>query len=66
MGSEGGEKKALGWAARDPSGVLAPYSYTLRFFSSLILFYKKILFCNVNYVVLLYIVDFPFFFFFEN
>lgn len=33
MGSgEGGEKKALGWAARDPSGVLSPYSYTLRFY----------------------------------
>ncbi|KAJ0264478.1 Cinnamyl alcohol dehydrogenase 4 [Hirschfeldia incana] len=31
MGSvEVGEKKALGWAARDPSGVLSPYSYTLR------------------------------------
>lgn len=31
MGSvEAGEKKALGWAARDPSGVLSPYSYTLR------------------------------------
>lgn len=33
MGSvEVGEKKALGWAARDPSGVLSPYSYTLRFY----------------------------------
>nr|GEU97201.1 cinnamyl alcohol dehydrogenase [Tanacetum cinerariifolium] len=24
------ERKVTGWAARDPSGVLAPYTYTLR------------------------------------
>ncbi|XP_010519292.1 PREDICTED: cinnamyl alcohol dehydrogenase 4 [Tarenaya hassleriana] len=31
MGSiEAGEKKTIGWAARDPSGILSPYNYTLR------------------------------------
>ncbi|KAG5625210.1 hypothetical protein H5410_010428 [Solanum commersonii] len=30
MGSLEVEKTAIGWAARDPSGVLSPYTYTLR------------------------------------
>ncbi|XP_073023482.1 cinnamyl alcohol dehydrogenase 1 [Primulina eburnea] len=30
MGSLEMEKKIVGWAARDPSGVLSPYTYTLR------------------------------------
>ncbi|OIT02726.1 PREDICTED: probable cinnamyl alcohol dehydrogenase 2 [Nicotiana attenuata] len=30
MGSLDVEKSAIGWAARDPSGVLSPYTYTLR------------------------------------
>ncbi|OIT05258.1 PREDICTED: probable cinnamyl alcohol dehydrogenase 1 [Nicotiana attenuata] len=30
MGSLEVEKKTIGWAAKDPSGVLSPYSYTLR------------------------------------
>ncbi|MCD7472516.1 putative cinnamyl alcohol dehydrogenase 1 [Datura stramonium] len=30
MGSLEVEKVAIGWAARDPSGVLSPYTYTLR------------------------------------
>ncbi|KAL8097222.1 putative cinnamyl alcohol dehydrogenase 1 [Apium graveolens] len=30
MGSLEIERKTTGWAARDPSGVLSPYSYTLR------------------------------------
>jgi cinnamyl-alcohol dehydrogenase len=30
MGSLETERKTVGWAARDPSGVLSPYSYTLR------------------------------------
>ncbi|EYU37626.1 hypothetical protein ABFS82_02G039000 [Erythranthe guttata] len=30
MGSIEMERKTVGWAARDPSGVLSPYSYTLR------------------------------------
>jgi hypothetical protein len=50
MGSvEAGEKKALGWAARDPSGVLSPYSYTLRF-CFLFSFHKKIWFCYVEFL----------------
>lgn len=45
MGSiEGGEKKAFGWAARDPSGVLSPYSYTLRFY--FLFFYEKTMILN--------------------
>lgn len=31
MGSLEVEKKAIGWAARDPSGILSPYTYTLRY-----------------------------------
>lgn len=31
MGSLEVEKTAIGWAARDPSGVLSPYTYTLRY-----------------------------------
>lgn len=42
MGSVEGEKKALGWAARDPSGVLSPYSYTLRFLIPSSSVYKNI------------------------
>ncbi|CAH9110533.1 unnamed protein product [Cuscuta epithymum] len=30
MGSLEGERETEGWAARDPSGVLSPYTYTLR------------------------------------
>jgi hypothetical protein len=30
MGSLETERKTTGWAARDPSGVLSPYTYTLR------------------------------------
>jgi cinnamyl-alcohol dehydrogenase len=30
MGSLEAERKTTGWAARDPSGVLSPYTYTLR------------------------------------
>lgn len=30
MGSLEAERKTTGWAARDPSGVLSPYEYTLR------------------------------------
>ncbi|MFS7998176.1 Cinnamyl alcohol dehydrogenase 1 [Helianthus anomalus] len=30
MGSLKEERKTTGWAARDPSGVLSPYTYTLR------------------------------------
>ncbi|KAJ9705139.1 hypothetical protein PVL29_003270 [Vitis rotundifolia] len=30
MGSLETEKTTIGWAARDPSGVLSPYTYTLR------------------------------------
>ncbi|KAL0334908.1 UNVERIFIED_CONTAM: Cinnamyl alcohol dehydrogenase 1 [Sesamum radiatum] len=30
MGSLEMERKTVGWAARDPSGVLSPYTYTLR------------------------------------
>ncbi|XP_010530732.1 PREDICTED: cinnamyl alcohol dehydrogenase 5-like [Tarenaya hassleriana] len=30
MGRVEGERKTTGWAARDPSGFLSPYSYTLR------------------------------------
>ncbi|KAK4401695.1 Cinnamyl alcohol dehydrogenase 1 [Sesamum angolense] len=30
MGSLEMERKMVGWAARDPSGVLSPYTYTLR------------------------------------
>lgn len=33
MGSLEVEKKTIGWAAKDPSGVLSPYSYTLRCFN---------------------------------
>ena len=28
------ERKTIGWAARDPSGILSPYTYTLRFIFS--------------------------------
>lgn len=30
MGSQGTERVITGWAARDPSGLLSPYSYSLR------------------------------------
>nr|CAD1839600.1 unnamed protein product [Ananas comosus var. bracteatus] len=30
MGSLASERKVTGWAARDPSGILSPYTYTLR------------------------------------
>ncbi|KAL0422582.1 UNVERIFIED_CONTAM: Cinnamyl alcohol dehydrogenase 1 [Sesamum latifolium] len=30
MGSLEMERKTVGWAARDPSGILSPYTYTLR------------------------------------
>ncbi|KAK9690945.1 hypothetical protein RND81_09G165500 [Saponaria officinalis] len=30
MGSQEGERVITGWAAKDPSGVLSPYSYSLR------------------------------------
>lgn len=30
MGSLEAERKVTGWAARDPSGVLSPYTYNLR------------------------------------
>lgn len=30
MGSLAAERTATGWAARDASGVLSPYTYTLR------------------------------------
>ncbi|GAB4852872.1 cinnamoyl-Coa reductase [Ancistrocladus abbreviatus] len=30
MGTERSERTTIGWAARDPSGILSPYTYTLR------------------------------------
>lgn len=35
MGSLEVERETVGWAARDPSGVLSPYTYTLRYFKIL-------------------------------
>jgi len=31
MSSEGGDEQCLGWAARDPSGVLSPYKFSRRY-----------------------------------
>jgi cinnamyl-alcohol dehydrogenase len=30
MGSIEAERTVTGWAAKDPSGILSPYTYTLR------------------------------------
>lgn len=51
MGSVEGEKKALGWAARDPSGVLSPYSYTLRFLIPSSSYIRTFSIFNVIYMV---------------
>ncbi|XP_059644201.1 probable cinnamyl alcohol dehydrogenase 1 [Cornus florida] len=46
MGSSEVEKTTTGWAARDPSGVLSPYTYTLRNTGSEDVFIK-ILCCGI-------------------
>lgn len=40
MGSLEVERKTIGWAARDPSGVLSPYTYTLRFLENIYLIHS--------------------------
>jgi hypothetical protein len=34
MGSLASERKVVGWAARDATGHLSPYSYTLRYYAA--------------------------------
>lgn len=45
MGSQESEKVITGWAARDPSGILSPYSYSIRYSILLIITRLEILLC---------------------